>query len=224
MLSNHLTIKSNIIGRLLAISFSLLALAACQSAYYSTLEKVGIHKRDILIDRIEETQEAQEDAQEEFKDALTQFKALVGYDGGNLEKLYSKLDGEYQDSADAAETINKRIESVETVANDLFEEWQKELELYKSNNLRQESSRKLRQTKRQYHTLLRTMKATQSSIKPVLSSLHDRVLFLKHNLNARAVSSLKGELNQIELDVDSLISKMQRSIKASEKFIKDMRQ
>lgn len=223
MLSTVLHIRSSLY-RPLVLLFTLVTLTACQSAYYNTLEKVGIHKRDILIDRIEETQEAQEEAQEEFKDALTQFKALVGYDGGNLEKLYSKLDSEYQDSADAAQTINERIESVENVAEDLFAEWQKELELYSSNSLRQQSARQLRQTKLQYTALLRTMKATQSSIKPVLSSLHDRVLFLKHNLNARAVSSLKGELSQIELDVDSLIAKMQRSIKASEKFIQEMRQ
>lgn len=200
-----------------------LGLGACQSAYYNTMEKIGIHKRDILIDRIEDTQEAQTEAQEEFKDALTQFKALLAYDGGDLEKLYNKLDGEYQDSRDAADTINERIESVEEVANALFKEWGAELKLYQSHSLRAQSTKQLRDTQQKYNQLLRTMRATQSSIKPVLATLHDRVLFLKHNLNARAVSSLKGEFSQIELDVDTLIAKMQRSIQASESFIKTMR-
>lgn len=38
-----------------------LLLSACESAYYDALEKVGVHKREILIDRIEAAQEAQEE-------------------------------------------------------------------------------------------------------------------------------------------------------------------
>lgn len=207
----------------LVLVASLVSLSACQSAYYNTLEKVGIHKRDILIDRIEDTQEAQQDAQVEFKDALSQFKALLDFDGGDLEKLYKELDSEYQDSRDAADTINERIASVEEVADALFKEWGAELKLYQSHSLRAQSTKQLRDTQQKYNQLLRTMRATQNSIKPVLASLHDRVLFLKHNLNARAVSSLRNELGKIELDVDSLIAKMQRSIQASESFIKNMR-
>ena len=31
-----------------------MALSGCQSAYYSAMESVGVHKRDILVDRVEE--------------------------------------------------------------------------------------------------------------------------------------------------------------------------
>ena len=36
-----------------------MALSGCQSAYYSAMESVGVHKRDILVDRVEETKESQ---------------------------------------------------------------------------------------------------------------------------------------------------------------------
>ena len=55
------------------------------------MEQIGIHKRDILIDRIEEAQAAQEEGQEQFKDALEQFKAAVNFDGGKLEDTYDRL-------------------------------------------------------------------------------------------------------------------------------------
>jgi hypothetical protein len=42
------------------LTFALL-LSACESAYYDALEKVGVHKREILIDRIETAQESQEE-------------------------------------------------------------------------------------------------------------------------------------------------------------------
>ena len=30
-----------------------LGLTACQTVYYSAMEKVGVHKREILVDRVE---------------------------------------------------------------------------------------------------------------------------------------------------------------------------
>ena len=59
-----------------------LALSGCQSAYYSAMEKVGVHKRDILIDRVEETKESQEESQEEFQSALERLTTLINFDGG----------------------------------------------------------------------------------------------------------------------------------------------
>ena len=33
----------------IALVFVLISLSACQSAYYSAMEKVGVHKRDIML-------------------------------------------------------------------------------------------------------------------------------------------------------------------------------
>ena len=34
--------------------------AGCSSAYYNTMEKLGVHKRDIMVDRVGEARDAQE--------------------------------------------------------------------------------------------------------------------------------------------------------------------
>jgi hypothetical protein len=36
----------------------LLLLGACAGVYYDTMESVGIHKRDILVDRVESARDA----------------------------------------------------------------------------------------------------------------------------------------------------------------------
>ena len=36
----------------LCVITTVLMLASCSSAYYSAMEKVGIHKRDIMVDRV----------------------------------------------------------------------------------------------------------------------------------------------------------------------------
>ena len=61
-------------------------------------------------------------------------------------------------------------------------------------------------------------------MQPVLAALKDNTLFLKHNLNARAIGSLKGEFGGIKRDIDRLLAEMQRSIQASDKFIREMKQ
>ena len=46
------------------ILFAALTLSACQSAYYEAAEQVGYHKRDILVDRVEDSRDAQLEAEE----------------------------------------------------------------------------------------------------------------------------------------------------------------
>lgn len=197
----------------------ILALAGCETAYYNAWEKVGIHKRDLLVDRIEDTQDAQEETQEQFKDALEQYRAVVNFDGGDLEKLYNKLNAEYEDSNAAAMAIADNIDRVEDVAADLFKEWENELAQIKNSNLRKDSASKLHDTRFKYQQMVNSMRKAEKTVHPVLSTLKDQVLYLKHNLNARAISALKGELNTMNSDVNKLIVNMQKSIDEANLFI-----
>ena len=198
-------------------------LSGCESAYYDAMEKVGIHKRDILIDRVSEAQEAQVDGQQQFKDALEEFRSVVNFEGGELEVSYNRLNGEYEASVDAAEKITSKIDAVESVAEALFSEWQAELDEYSSAALRRDSERQHAETRRKYDRLIASMRRAESSIEPVLASLKDNVLYLKHNMNARAIASLKGELSNVNTDVTALVKAMQQAIDESNRFINEMR-
>ena len=208
--------------KLLLIS-ALTALVGCQTAYYSTMEQFGVEKRDILLDRIEQAQSAQEDGQEQFRSALEQFSAVVNFDGGELQQVYDRLNTEFEDSEAAAAEIRNRIDAVESVSEDLFNEWSAELEQYTNQSLRRDSERQLRDTRQRYTVLIGTMHRAEEATEPVLNSLRDNVLYLKHNLNAMAISSLRGELNTINDDVERLIQVMEQAISESDRFIAEMR-
>lgn len=64
---------------LLLMTTAMISISGCESTYYNAMEKVGVHKRDILVDRVGEAKEAQEEAQEQFKDALTEFRSVVSF-------------------------------------------------------------------------------------------------------------------------------------------------
>lgn len=202
----------------------LLSLTACQSAYYSAMEKVGVHKRDILVDRVEEAQQSQQEAQQQFKSALEQFSSLIKFDGGNLQRVYEATDNEYQACSKAAEDVSSRINSIEAVADALFDEWQDELEQYSNAKLKQDSARKLATTRKQYTSLLKTMRRAEQSMQPVLASLKDNALYLKHNLNAKAIGALQGEFNSVQKDINRLIADMNNAIAQSEQFVATLKQ
>lgn len=202
---------------------AVISLTACETVVYDALEKVGYHKRDILIDRIDAAQGSQTEGQEQFKSALEQFKSVINFDGGDLEVTLDLLNDEYEASVDAADEIHDRINSVESVADALFDEWQDELEQYSNASLRRDSERQLKDTRRRYSKVLGAMRRAENAIDPVLASLKDNTLYLKHNLNARAIASLKNELGTVDNDVNALLTAMQQAINESNAFIDELR-
>lgn len=208
--------------RLLLIG-SVFFLFSCQSAYYSTMEKFGVEKRDILVDRVESAKESQEDAQQQFSSALEQFIQLTNYEGGELQQVYENLKSQFEDSQGSAEIVTARIDKVETVADDLFAEWQQEMKKYSSDKLRRDSQKKFTNTKRRYSSLLKAMRKAEAKMAPVLTAMQDNVLYLKHNLNASAISGLQGEFGNIKQEIDQLIKEMNVAIEQSNAFIISMK-
>ncbi|WP_439136461.1 DUF2959 domain-containing protein [Pseudomaricurvus sp.] len=204
------------------VSLLVMTLAGCQTAYYSAMEKVGVHKRDIMVDRVESAQDTQADAKEQFESALAQFRSIVQVKDQDLAERYDRLSSEYEESKEAAESVSERIDAVEDVSEALFDEWEEEIDLYSSANLKRQSEAKLSQTRRQYQGLIKAMRNAEASMAPVLQAFQDQVLFLKHNLNARAIDSLQGELGSIETDVAQLVSEMEKSIAESDAFIRSL--
>lgn len=202
---------------------SLSYLTACKTAYYGGMEKLGIEKRDILVDRVEDGRDAQQDAKEQMTSALEQFSAVVNFDGGNLEKQYNKLSKEYDKCRKEAKEVNDRIAAIDDVATRLFKEWKGELKQYSSADLRRDSERQLKETQGQYDQLIKSMRSAAASMDPVLTTFGDQVLYLKHNLNSRAIAGIQGEANKIQSDVNALIQEMEKSIAEADAFIASMK-
>lgn len=198
---------------------ALLFVGGCSSTYYSAMEKMGVHKRDMMVDRVTEGRDAQEEAKEQFQSALEQFASVVETKDSDLSKQYKVLNREYEKSLASADEVHDRIDSIESVSEALFAEWEDELKQYSSEALRRDSKKKLQQTRSQYEQLINAMKRAESKINPVLTLFHDQVLYLKHNLNAQAIASLQGELVNMENDVAGLVKEMEEAIKEANDFI-----
>ena len=205
-----------------AVAAALPLLSACQSTYYAAMEKVGYAKRDILASRVKSARDAQQDAKQEIVSALEQFSRTVNFQGGELEAQYKRLDGKLNDSEEAAAKVKSRIADVQDVADALFREWRQELAQYSSADLRRRSEQQLGATQARYSQMLGAMKQAESRMEPALRPLRDQVLFLKHNLNARAVGALKGEVAKVDAEVDRMVADINRAVAEADRFVKTL--
>lgn len=202
---------------------SLCLLAGCKSAYYSTMETFGQQKRDILVTRVEKGRSSQEAAQQQFQKTLESFELLSQFDGGDLEDLYGKLKKEYERCESRAAAVRERIEGIQSVARDMFREWGEEIERDITDpDLAQRSLDLKAQSEERYGLMMERMEAAAGRMDPVLGSFRSHVTFLKHNLNAQAVTALEDSVLEIQGDVAALVQEMQAAIDEAGAFIDQM--
>lgn len=205
-------------GLLLALA----TVSGCAATYLRALETVGFEKRDILVSRIENARDEQANAREHFVSALDNYRAIVKVDGGEIEKVYDRLNRDFERSQSAAKDVSDRISSVRTVANALFKEWEDEIDSFADRDLKTRSERLYRDTRSRYQRVITAMERAERSMEPVLTLLNDRVLFARHNLNALAIGSLDVELARVENATEDAIDDMERAIREADEFIATM--
>lgn len=199
-----------------------LFLGSCSQAYYGAMDKMGIHKREILLKRVKKARGSQVEAKETFASALDEFIAVTDYQGGDLERTYRRLDDAYQRANDRANEVRESNDAVANVGKALFKEWDKEIREYENPEFRADSQRQRDLSERRLDELMTTMRRAEDRLDPVLTQLRDHVLYLKHNLNARAIAALEGKASKVRIDVNRLIKDMEKSIAEADSFIRAM--
>jgi len=205
-----------------AAGLAVVASVGCTTAYYSAWEMLGQEKRDLLRSNVSAVQEEQQEAADQFESALDRLRELTAVDAGELEDVYDDLNGDYEEAKLRADGVHERIEKIDSIANDLFVEWEAEIGEISSADMRTKSRKKLDETKRNYAGLESKLRKSEASMEPVLTQLQDNVLFLKHNLNAAAIGGLSAEVAGIESDIETLIADMRASIAEADRFLQTL--
>lgn len=206
----------------IAILSGVILLAGCTRTYYKAMATFGKEKRDILVSRVKDSKKDQQQAKEQIKTTMEKFQELTGFQGGTLEKNYKELNSQYEKAADSANKLHERIGSIDQVSSDMFKEWQKEIDGMENRKLKQQSADMLRQSRLQEAGYIKSMRQTEARMTPVLKAFQDQVTFLKHNLNARAIGSLKGTSARISTDVDVLMTQMDGSMAQADALINSL--
>lgn len=188
-------------------------------AYYNTKESMGQHKRDLVVQHVEQACSSLERSRDQFEDTLDKFKTVICVPETSLEHKYKLLKRQYDFCQLRADEVGHRIAAITTVSEALFAEWEAELKLYESRTLRSRSSQQLKASRQHYVRLIKSLSKAESKISPVLAAFRDQVLFLKHNLNAQAIAALQHEFVGISLDISQLIEVMEKTINEANQFV-----
>lgn len=198
------------------------AVPGCQtvrSKYYNAWEYLGYDKRDRLVDNVAAAAESQGEAKKEFVAALDRFKALTNFDGGELEKTYNELNAAFLSAEARAGEVEDRIVSVERVAIALFDEWEDEISQMSDPKIINVSTNLKDETRTSLDEVIAAMQKAEASMDPILTKFRDRVLFLKTQLNAAAIASLRDAELDLSSDIEELVADMEASIAEADRFI-----
>lgn len=187
--------------------------------YYSARESIGEHKREIVVYQVEKACASLQETRDEFEDALERFKHLVYINESGLENKYNLLNRQYQFCRSKSEAVSYRIRAIQEVSEALFVEWESELNEYSNRALRNSSKQQLKAARQNYSRLIKAMQRAESKIQPVLAAFKDQVLYLKHNLNARAIAALQHEFIEISIEISQLIQAMEQTIAEASLFV-----
>lgn len=194
----------------------------CKAGYYATAEAFGAHKRDLLVDRIKDARDAQENARDQFDRTVKRFHAVTEAEPGNLQRRFNQLESQLSRTRSRADAVHARMTSVEQVAADLFAEWRQELEQFSDPTLRASSEQSLAETESRYEAMFAVMHDARSKMTPVLQVLEDQTLRLKHELNATSAASMKDTARELDVEVRHLLAELDRAIKEANSFIARM--
>ena len=190
-----------------------------KAVYFNARESIGDHKRALVVHQVEQACFSLQETRNEFQDALSQLKMLTSSTETSLDHRYNLLNRQYQFCRAKSENVSSRIRAIESVSEALFMEWEKELNDYSNRTLRNSSKQQLKVARQNYARLIKTMQSAENKIQPVLSAFKDQVLYLKHNLNARAIAALQHEFIEIGIDISQLIHAMERTIAEANQFM-----
>jgi hypothetical protein len=189
-----------------------------RKVYYSTRESIGDHKREIVVYQVEQACISLQETKEEFEETLERFKSLVCVNDSGLDHRYNLLNRQYQFCRSKSDAVSNKIRAIQEVSEALFIEWESELDQYSNRALRNSSKQQLKAARQNYARLIKAMQRAESKIHPVLAAFKDQVLYLKHNLNSRAIAALQHEFIEMSVDMSQLILAMEQTIQEASRF------
>lgn len=180
-----------------------LGLTACQSAYYGTLQTVGVGKREILRDQVGDWRDDLQQAKAEV-DNTYQLFATVSSSEEELESLYKELDKGATRVAGRVERVTGRTEGTEKIAGDVFQEWATGIGEIQNASLRARSEKSLQASRGRYQSLLDSMRDAEEKMALVGTAFRDRAIYFKHNLTDQAVSELKTSAQDMQREIEPM--------------------
>ncbi|MFT5286018.1 MAG: hypothetical protein ACI8TQ_002186 [Planctomycetota bacterium] len=209
---------SKIVLSSLALASTLL-LGSCQAMYLSAMETIGVDKREIMFERIEDASDAAVISSQRIDEAYQIYRGMIFEEAGDLYEAHDLLTFFLELCHDGAEDYQERIEKIQAVATPMFEEWKAESGEIHDDELRRKGRTNFTKAVTQYEQLMRAMRDVDADTTPLLNRFRDHVLFMKINLNTNAWDPLRKHDVDFANELSMLTRRMDVVQERIEKFL-----
>lgn len=198
------------------------ALSAC--AAFSSKKSEGLSRVDQLLAQVECVQAESETCKARTGEALDALEALVDSDfSGDPVAAYEQVTTSIDGSKAQGRKLASSVDSMKSLADDVFEDWTKSLESMTSPKLRERSQGRLDATRARYQAVLESVAAAQTAHEAFHAELDDHALFLEHDLNAESVKSIAGDVEDLDGRKEELDGSFDHCIAVAAKYVEHAR-
>ena len=193
------------------------ALAACAGGPSAD---EGPARVETFVGWIERVHVESELAKERAGEALVALQTLVSPDGGgDAVAAYAVLASAIDRSEQQAKNLKDAVEPMKAASKPVFQRWEKDLDGFTSERLRERSRQRLDDTRSRYEELVAVVDPALASLETFNATLRDHALFLGNDLNSSSLSILEDEVDQMGEDAVALDDLLSRTMVTSRAYV-----
>lgn len=151
-----------------------------------------------LVGALQDLARRLQESRAELVAAVVDHDVMIGLRDPDLLGRYRS----FEEHLSACETRQARLQrqasEVAEAAGRYFGHWEEELAVIANDDLRDQSAKRLRKTRRQYEDLSMEVTGVIERFTPLLAMLRDHATYLGVDLNAESLTALRGELSTMQ--------------------------
>ncbi len=180
----------------------------------------SVEQVDALLQRIERVQAETAVAKESAHAALNELCTLVSPNfQGDAAMAFAKFITAAEASEEQGESLRDSVEPMANAADDMFRRWTKDMEAFGNSRMRQRSQTRLDETRTRYQGIVGATQAAQIALDAFHDDLRDHALFLRHDLNATSVASLRSDVREMRQQIDGLDMRFDATVAAAREYV-----
>ncbi len=154
------------------------------------LGQAGSKESQKFLSYSEDARKSLAKARSQLQTTLSRYNTLIVGEAKKPQSVYKDLTKALDKTEKLAARTRGRVEKMQEQADKVFTKWQRELEAYQSDQMRQLGAERLEVTQQRYEQMIARMRAAAEAYDPLVAALHDQVLFMGRDLSAEALGAL----------------------------------
>lgn len=199
---------------------ALAAGAAFTACAGQTQRSQSVQQVDELLTHIERVQVETAVAKDAAHAVLSDLCALVSPSfKGDAAPAFAEFLESAELSEQQGEVLAKSVEPMQRAADELFHRWTKDLENFGNTRMRTRSQSRLDETRTRYQSILGATQAAQIALDAYNNDLKDHALFLRHDLNATSVETIRGDVRLLNEQIQDLDKRFDATTAAARAYV-----